>query len=41
MTEKFEAETKVEFEVSHRESSEGFFAWGATEVGRWPKEFER
>ena len=28
MTEKFEAETKVEFEVSHRESSEGFSAWG-------------
>ncbi len=34
MTEKFEAETKVEFEVSHRESSEGFFAWGQIKNGR-------
>lgn len=33
MTEKFEAETKVEFGVSHRECSDGFFAWGQIKNG--------
>lgn len=33
MTEKVEAETKVELSVVHRECSDGFFVWGQIKNG--------